>query len=265
MHYALRDTTPTHWTNHSDITNPIAIANTLDKIPNMDWVINCAAYTAVDDCETNEAHAININGNGAGNIAKYCAMRDTPLIHFSTDYIFDGEKDSMYQETDAPQPINAYGRSKLAGEQAIQNSWQHHLIFRVQWLYGAHGPNFVETMRTLAQSKTELSIVSDQYGTPTWTCTIADFIISLLDSPPKWGLYHYRPSGQTNWAEFAEAIFQLTETPMAITPIPSDAYPRPAKRPKNGVLNTYKFLNEGIQQPPHWYYCLSRYLATPHS
>lgn len=247
-----------------DITSDKSVMTALDAIPKLDWLINCAAYTAVDDCETNEDLATRVNGDGPGILAAYCHNQGIPMIHFSTDYVFDGSKTEMYVEEDLTKPINAYGRSKLAGEKAVENAHKEYLIFRIQWLYGAAGPNFVSTMLKLAETKTELNVVADQFGTPTWTQTICDVVTRTVSTPPNWGTYHLRASGQTNWCEFAQAIFEIAGKSVQVSPIPSEAFPRPAKRPKNSVLNTYKLLEAGFPQLPHWQYCLQQYIGKYH-
>ncbi|MDA1354172.1 MAG: dTDP-4-dehydrorhamnose reductase [bacterium] len=247
-----------------DITNADSVTRVLDGITNLKWVINCAAYTAVDECETKEELATRINGEGPGILAKYCAKRGIPIIHFSTDYVFDGTKEEMYNEDDKTNPINAYGRSKLAGENAVKKACEKHLIFRIQWLYGAAGPNFIKTMLKLAETKRQLNVISDQLGTPTWTQTVSNAIVYVLNHTPTWGTYHLRASGQTNWAEFAQTIFDCAGKQVRVLPIASEEYPRPAKRPKNGVLSTYKLLKAGYPQLPHWHYCLEQYLSKNH-
>ena len=213
-------------------------------------IINAAAYTAVDAAESDAATAFRINADAPRVLAEEAERLGAPLIHYSTDYVFDGSKDGPWLEDDVPAPLSVYGRSKLAGEQAIAEVGGVHLILRCSWVYGLTGKNFLLTMLKLADTRDALSIVDDQIGAPTWSRTIADAtagIIRHTSEPAQLaahtGVYHLCAGGQTSWFGFAQAIFAhpaVTRRP-ALHPIPTAGYPTPATRPANSRLNTDKF------------------------
>ena len=216
--------------------------------PNL--IVNAAAYTAVDLAETDEALAYRINAEAPGVMAEEAKRLGAGMIHYSTDYVYDGGKSGAWLETDATGPLSAYGRSKLAGEQAIAAVGLPHLILRTSWVYGLHGKNFLLTMLRLAQSRPELSIVNDQVGAPTWSVTIAEATASIIKKFPDLfavehvsGIYHLCARGQTSWFGFAEKIFahSLIQQKPKLHPITTADYPTPAVRPKNSVMNTDKF------------------------
>lgn len=211
-----------------------------------DLVINAAAYTAVDQAETEEETALAINGLAPGAMARACAARNLPLIHLSTDYVFDGGKAGAWREDERTGPINAYGRTKLAGEQAVAAAGGRSLRVRTSWVFSPHGRNFVKTMLSLAD-RPELRVVDDQTGRPTAAGDIAEF---LLGAAPRLaagndkaltGVVHFAGAGTTTWRGFAEAIFALSGGPAPrIVPVPTDAYPTPARRPRNSELDCHK-------------------------
>lgn len=227
-----------------------------------DLIINPAAYTAVDQAESEPELAMLINGDAPGVMAAEAKRLGAAMIHYSTDHVFDGSKSGPYNEDDIPNPINAYGRSKLAGEQAIQAAGIPHLILRTSWVYGLRGKNFLLTVRRLAQERDELRIVADQHGAPTWCHTIAEttghIVAQLLSSTGRgtqkgmehdvWqaqsGVYHLTAQGQTTWHGFAEAIVahpSINQKPVVI-PITTQDYPLPAKRPANSVLSCERLI-----------------------
>ena len=221
-------------------------------------IVNAAAYTAVDQAESDEAMAYRINAEAPRVLAEEAKHLGAALIHYSTDYVYDGSKSSAWFETDATGPLSAYGRSKLAGEEAIMSTGVPHLILRTSWVYGLHGKNFLLTMLRLAQSRTELSIVNDQIGAPTWSWTIAEATASIIKKFPDLaaanhlsGIYHLCSGGQTSWYGFAEKIFAhpLIQQKPLLHPITTADYPTPAVRPKNSVLNTDKFETIFMQLP----------------
>ncbi len=221
-------------------------------------IVNAAAYTAVDQAESDEAMAYRINAEAPRVLAEEAKHLGAALIHYSTDYVYDGSKSSAWFETDATGPLSAYGRSKLAGEEAIMSTGVPHLILRTSWVYGLHGKNFLLTMLRLAQSRTELSIVNDQIGVPTWSWTIAEATASIIKKFPDLaaanhlsGIYHLCSGGQTSWYGFAEKIFAhpLIQQKPLLHPITTADYPTPAVRPKNSVLNTDKFETIFMQLP----------------
>jgi dTDP-4-dehydrorhamnose reductase len=216
-----------------------------------DIIVNAAAYTAVDDAEREEALATTVNGMAAGVLAQEATRVGALLVHYSTDYVFDGRKDGPYAEDDPPCPINAYGRSKLAGEAAIRQAGGAWLVLRTSWVYGVRGRNFLRTMLALMRDRDELRIVSDQIGAPTWATEIAQATAAIIESAAhertegrfSSGLFHLTASGATSWHGFAAAILNgatrhalLTRPGLRLVPIGSEDYPRPAARPKNSQL-----------------------------
>lgn len=241
-----------------DITRADQVANRLGA-ERPDIVVNAAAYTAVDKAESEADTAFAVNETGAANLAATCRDLGIPLIHLSTDYVFDGEADGTYGE-DAPVcPLSAYGRSKEAGERAVREALPHHLILRTAWVFGASGHNFLRTVLRLAEDREELRIVDDQRGCPTPARDIADAVLTLapqlLASPGSAGTYHYCGAGPTTWFGFAQAIVEAakcrTGRQPRVVPVPSSAYPTPAPRPRNSVLDCRKIEAAfGIRQRP---------------
>ncbi|MEV4398374.1 dTDP-4-dehydrorhamnose reductase [Nonomuraea sp. NPDC049607] len=198
-------------------------------------VVNCAAWTAVDDAETHEAEALEINGHAVGWLAESCARAGARLVHVSTDYVFDGTAPAPYPEDAPTAPVNAYGRTKLAGERAALEHGHH--VVRSAWLYGAAGPNFVRTMIRLAAERDTVDVVDDQRGQPTWTADLADYLVRLAQSELLPGVYHGTSSGETTWCGLAKEIFTLLGLdPERVRPVSSAGFPRPARRPANSVL-----------------------------
>jgi len=232
-----------------DIGNPDQLEKFATDIP-LAWIINCAAYTAVDQAEDEPDLAFRTNASGPLNIAKIAEAKQAKLIHLSTDYVFDGEKEGSYTETDPPNPIGVYGRSKLAGEQHISQTLQQHIIIRTGWLYVGHGHNFALTMLRLMKERHEVRVVEDQYGSPTYAPDLAQFILGRIrENSQKYGLYHFTNEGKTSWYDFASKIKNLA-TNMAmlqnncrVVPIPSDQFPTKAKRPLNSCLSKEKVKN----------------------
>ena len=226
-----------------------------------DLIVNPAAYTAVDPAERESELAMRVNGEAPGVMAEEAKRLGAAMIHYSTDYVFDGSKDQPYTEDDVAAPINVYGRSKLAGERAVQAAGIPHLILRTSWVYGMRGKNFLQTVMRLAQERDELRIVDDQYGAPTWSRTIADttaHIVTRLQSAQlgrtagiqadAWqehsGLYHLTAQGRTTWYGFTKAILahpSIVKKPV-VTPIKTAEYPLPARRPANSVLSCERLI-----------------------
>ena len=203
-----------------------------------DIVIHCAAYTNVDKAEEDYDTAHKINVVGTENVARAVSEIDASILYISTDYVFDGEKKDAYLPDDTPNPINKYGKTKLEGELAIKKHCKKYYIVRTSWLYGIHGKNFVETMLSLAD-KPELKVVDDQIGCPTWTMELADAIVKIL-SENKFGIYHVCGSGNTSWYNFAKEIFKLAGKNVNLKPCTTEEFPRPAKRPKNSIMENNK-------------------------
>ncbi len=221
-------------------------------------IVNPAAYTAVDKAETEPELAHRINAEAPAVMAAEAALLGAAMVHYSTDYVFDGSKAGAYSEDDATGPLNVYGRSKLAGEQAIQASGVDHLILRTSWVYGMRGKNFLLTMMRLAKERDALRVVSDQFGAPTWSRTIADTTALILAQArcgdAHWwsqhsGVYHLSSQGQTSWFGFTEQILAQAGISCALTPIGTLDYPLPAPRPQNSVLNSDKLMRQFCTLP----------------
>lgn len=210
-----------------------------------DYCINCAAYTHVDKAEDEVEKAIKINVDGVENLAKACSTYAVVFIHISTDFVFDGEKESPYLESDNVNPTGVYGETKLFGEQKIVESLEEHFILRTSWLYSKFGHNFMKTMLRLAKEKKELSVVNDQIGSPTYAMDLAEVIFKIIKlKSAAYGLYHYSNEGEASWYDFAKAIFEISNSKINLKPISSYKYPTKAKRPKYSVLNKSKIKNE---------------------
>lgn len=234
-------------------------------------IINAAAHTAVDQAESEPELAFAINATAPGILAEAAAERDIPLIHYSTDYVFDGSKAAPYHEDDSPNPLSVYGRSKLAGEQAITAAGGSHLILRTSWVYSQHGKNFLLTMQRLLQEHDSLNVVNDQIGAPTWAGTIAQATAQLVEQwrtgqAGPWGVYHLTARDETSWFGFANAIAghlrSQGKNVATLQPIASSAYPTPAQRPLNSRLDCSRLQKDWHVQLPDWQaalkYCLAR-------
>jgi dTDP-4-dehydrorhamnose reductase len=217
------------------------------------YCINAAAYTAVDRAETEKELAMLVNGEAVGMLAEVSKMYGTHLVHVSTDYVFNGQSSVAYKESDPVDPINAYGRSKLDGEQRCLRENPDAMIIRTSWVYSSHGNNFVKTMLRLMSERTDINVVDDQIGSPTYAADLAEAIMQIIGSG-KWlpGIYHFSGLGQVSWYEFALAIRELTGKSCNIHPIPSSAYPVPAKRPSFSLLNTDKIRQAYHVAIPDW-------------
>ena len=227
-----------------------------------DAVINCAAYTDVDKAEEEPEKAFLVNGLGVQNLALVCRELDIDLCHISTDYVFDGTKDGPYTPDDPPNPINTYGKSKLAGEKYIQELLKKFYIIRTSWLYGKYGKNFVYTVLDLAKKQKEFRVVDDQIGSPTWTVTLARVIADIVETK-KYGIYHVTDETERgiSWYQFAKKIVKLSCLDAEIIPIKTKKSPQSAKRPKNSVLDTTmveSVLNEDL---PSWDESLQMFLS----
>lgn len=229
-----------------DITDAPAVQQAFASF-RPDAVINAAAWTAVDRAEEDVEAAFAVNRDGPANLAEACARAGIPLIHVSTDYVFDGRKEAPYDEQDEPAPIGVYGRSKLAGEEAVREACERHVILRTSWVFSAHRHNFVKTMLRLGAERKELGVVADQRGCPTAAAELARGILALLEQGSEaWGTYHFCQPEPTTWHGFAEAIFaEARRQGMAlrirqVDAIATSDYPTPAKRPANSELNCEK-------------------------
>lgn len=242
-----------------DITDEASVlAAVRDVRP--DIVVNCAAWTAVDNAESREAAAMAVNGAGAANVAAACAAAGARLIQLSTDYVFSGTGTRPYPEDYPPAPCTAYGRTKLAGEQAVLSQLpEAGYVLRTAWLYGAHGPNFVATMIRLEGQQDQVRVVADQHGQPTWTADVARQIVLLANSGAEPGIYHATSGGATSWLGLAREVFRLLGAdPGRVTPITTSELALPAPRPAYSVLAHDRWLSAGLPALPEWTESLHR-------
>ena len=235
-----------------DITDKAAVLREFET-ENYDFCINCAAFTQVDNAEKNEDRAYDINVNGPWYLAEACKIYEVVLIHISTDYVFNGTSKIPYNEDDATAPLSVYGTTKLAGEKIIKRTLGAHFIIRTSWLYSEYGNNFMKTMLRLGKEKTELSVVSDQWGTPTYAGDLAEVIVIIIkNNIDCYGLYHYSNEGEITWFDFAKEIFEVVGIDINLKPIPTEEYPTPARRPQYGVLNKDKIRNTMSITTKNW-------------
>ncbi len=253
----------------ADLSDPAGAAKALAAALPAEAVINAAAYTAVDRAESEEALAHTINGEAPGVLAKVCAQAGVPFLHVSTDYVFDGLKAAPYVEADATAPQGAYGRSKLAGEEAVKAAGGQWLIARTAWVYSPHGHNFVKTMLRLGKTREEMRVVDDQQGCPTAAHELARCLLvaaaAMAEDRKAGGLYHLAGAGETSWAGFAEAIFSRAEPYWHRCPvlhrITTEEYPTPARRPANSRLDCRQFDAMFGTRPEHWEMSLDTVIA----
>jgi len=241
-----------------DITDEAAV-KALFCHESPDVIINAAAYTDVDKAETDRSTVFAVNEKAPRSIVSACAELGASLIHLSTDFVFDGTKEGPYTEDDAVNPINVYGESNAAGEQAVRETLDRHIILRTSWLFGGHGSNFVKTILRLGENRDNLSIVDDEQGCPTPAIDLARAIMELtaqLSEKTRWGTYHYAGRGATTWYTLAEEIFSLAEGTLGhrpiLDPIPATEYPSPARRPANSVLDCTRIATEFGIEPLDW-------------
>jgi dTDP-4-dehydrorhamnose reductase len=241
-----------------DLTDPVRSITAL-ALAKPDAVLHCAAYTAVDQAESEAGQAAAVNAAATQVIAEYCRLTGTWLAYISTDYVFDGSGDAP-RDTDAiPAPLNVYGQTKLAGELAAA-CCEKHMIIRTSWVFGRGGGNFVKTMRRLGSERAEIRVVNDQIGAPTYTVDLARLLCDMLARPVT-GVYHATNAGYCSWADFAREIMVQTKLPAKIVPIPTAEYPQAALRPKNGRLSPASLLRAGYTPLPGWEDALGRFLG----
>ncbi|WP_452230579.1 dTDP-4-dehydrorhamnose reductase [Lacinutrix sp. MEBiC02404] len=232
---------------------------------NIDYCINCAAYTAVDKAESEQQKAEEVNVVGAKNLAIACAEKNATLIQVSTDFVFNGEKSVAYTETDTTNPTGVYGATKLDGELEVAKNLEQHFVIRTSWLYSENGNNFMKTMIRLSENREVLNVVADQIGTPTYATDLAETIIEIITSQnQQYGVYHYSNEGVASWYDFAKAIFEESNIQIKVLPIPSEAYPTPAKRPHFSVLDKTKIKTNLQIEIPHWRDSLRKAIANNH-
>jgi len=234
-----------------------------EKISNLapELIINAAAFTNVDACEEKEELATKVNGEAVGYLADVADRLGAILVHYSTDYVFDGEKKEGYVEEDAPSPVNAYGRSKLSGEFRVSSSeLRDFYLIRTAWLYGPQGKNFVETMLSMAQAGEPLKVIDDQVGSPTYAPDLAEATLDIVENKKPFGIYHRTNSGQTSWYGFAKEIFKVFGKKVDLSPCATEEYPLPAKRPKYSVLQSTK-----LEPMRSWQEALKDYYERHHT
>ncbi|WP_316786207.1 dTDP-4-dehydrorhamnose reductase [Pedobacter frigiditerrae] len=231
----------------------IALLNELFVEEQPEYVINCAAYTAVDKAEDDVELAKAINETGAENLAEVCKNNNATLIHISTDFVFEGNTVKLLKEDDEAKPINVYGQTKLDGELAIAKLLAAHVIIRTSWLYSEYANNFVKTMLKLGADRDELNIIADQVGTPTYAIDLANAIFDIIGSNNiTYGTFHYSNEGVTSWFDFAKTIFEISETTVKVNPIPGSAYPTRAIRPSFSVMDKSKIKTTFNIEIPYW-------------
>lgn len=225
-------------------------------------MINCAAFTNVDDAEKNIELTFKINAQGAKNLSKIANELNCPLIHFSTDYVFDGNKKSPYTEDDIPNPLQVYGKSKLAGDRAIMSAAKKYYILRASWLYGPNGNNFVKTIMSLSKKQSVIKIVADQVGSPTFTFDLANTVKNIIDLSPGFGLYNASNEGFCSWFEFAQEIVKLTKSRCIVEPVETAEFQRVAKRPKYSVLSKSKLHKKTGYKMSEWQTSLMSFISS---
>lgn len=242
-----------------DITDGASVDKVMKEIM-PDAVIHCAAYTAVDAAEDNEELCRKVNADGPRNIAKVCKELDIKMIQISTDYVFNGEGERPWEPEDVCGPQSVYGQTKYEGEQAVQEILDKYFIVRIAWVFGINGKNFVKTMLNLAKTRDTLTVVNDQFGSPTYTYDLAKLLTDMVQSD-KYGIYHVTNEGICTWYEFACAIFKEAGIEMNVLPVTSAEYAAKAKRPENSRMSKDKLEEMGFDRLPTWQDALKRYIA----
>ena len=247
-----------------DLSSKSSISHYFDNNDKFDIIINCAAYTQVDRAEQDAELANQINHLAVKQLASIAIKQQARLIHISTDYVFDGESNKPYLETDTPNPINVYGKTKLAGEKALQTVMpMNAIIIRASWIYSEYGNNFVSTMHRLGKERDELNIVSDQIGSPTYATDLADAILEIImhkkfrDLGQTTQIYHYSGEGEISWHRFAKEIFKIEKIGCEVNPVTSQQYPTPAKRPRNTFMNKDKIVKVFNIKISNWEFSLN--------
>ena len=231
------------------------------KESDVEAVIHCAAYTAVDAAEDNVEICHKINAQGTENIAKVCKELDLKMIYISTDYVFNGEGTRPWEPDDEREPLNVYGQAKYEGELAVEKYLEKYYIVRIAWVFGVNGKNFIKTMLNLSETHDELSVVNDQIGSPTYTYDLARLLVDMVETD-KYGRYHATNEGLCTWYEFATEIFRQAGKEITVHPVTSEQFPAKAKRPHNSRMNKDKLEANGFDRLPTWQDALHRYLKT---
>lgn len=242
-----------------DITDAVSVERVITEAE-VEAVIHCAAYTAVDAAEDNVEICRRVNAEGTENIAKVCKKLDLKMIYISTDYVFDGEGERPWEPDDERHPLNVYGQTKYEGELAVEKYLEKYFIVRIAWVFGVNGKNFIKTMLKLSETHEELNGVDDQVGSPTYTYDLAVLLVDMVESD-KYGRYHATNEGLCTWYEFAKEIFRQAGVEVKVNPVTSDMFPAKAKRPKNSRMSKEKLDANGFHRLPTWQDALERYLS----
>lgn len=241
-----------------DITDAKSVDSVIkDNSP--DAIIHCAAYTAVDAAEDNVELCRKINAEGTQNIANVCKELDIKMIYISTDYVFDGEGERAWEPDDERTPLNVYGQTKYEGELAVQKTLDKYFIVRIAWVFGVNGKNFIKTMLNLGKTRDSLTVVNDQFGSPTYTFDLARLLVDMVETD-KYGIYHATNEGICTWYEFACEIFKEAGMDVKVSPVSAAEYPAKAKRPSNSRMSKEKLTENGFEKLPTWQDALKRYL-----
>lgn len=241
-----------------DITDAEAVGRVMRETA-PDACIHCAAYTAVDAAEDNVELCRRINAEGTQNIADLCKELDCKLVYLSTDYVFDGEGERPWEPDDERHPLNVYGLTKYEGEQAVQNTLDKYFIVRIAWVFGVNGKNFIKAVLNKAKTTDTITVVNDQFGSPTYTYDLARLLVDMVLTD-KYGIYHATNEGICNWYEFACEIFRQAGVDVKVVPVSADEYPAKAKRPTNSRMSKDKLEQNGFERLPSWQDALGRYL-----
>ena len=240
-----------------DITNKDMV-NKVIKNYHPDVIFHCAAWTAVDKAEDEKEACYNVNVNGTKYISEAAKEIDAKLIYISTDYVFDGTKEGLYEINDEVNPKSVYGMTKYQGEKLVRQNNFKHFIVRISWVFGVNGNNFIKTMLKLAETRNELTVVADQFGSPTYTVDLAKLLVEMSETE-KYGTYHINNEGYCNWAEFAEYIFKINNKNVNVKHITSEEYPQKAYRPRNSKLSKKSLDENGFDRLPSWQDAVERY------
>ena len=242
-----------------DITDRAAVERVIGEV-HPDKVVHCAAWTAVDAAEDNQEVCHKVNAEGTENIARICGKLDIPMVYISTDYVFDGQGTRPWEPDDpVVEPLNVYGHSKYEGEVAVEKYAPHYYIVRIAWVFGLNGKNFIKTMLNLGKTHDHLTVVNDQFGSPTYTYDLARLLVDMILTD-KYGIYHATNEGICNWYEFACEIFRQAGMKVDVAPVPASEYPTKAKRPENSRMSKAKLTENGFVRLPSWQDALERYL-----
>lgn len=242
-----------------DITQEEQVQNYVHTVK-PDAIIHCAAYTAVDHAEDNKEACFDVNVNGTKYLATAAKKMDSKFIYISTDYVFEGTGTEPFTEEDLANPVGYYGLTKYEGEKMVQSLLDKHFIVRISWVFGINGNNFIKTMLRLAETRDELNVVGDQYGSPTYTFDLAKLLLDIVETD-KYGVYHASNEGFTTWADFAKEIFQVARKIMKVNSITTEQYPTKAVRPKNSRMSKDKLEKNGFNRLPAWQDAVKRYIA----